>query len=132
MGLLYDQNMNGLNQHSMVLFRFVLNSELSVIRYIFGGCRVLCLCRGCRLAWSRLVDLGSIDPGPNPGSPTNHHASEQGMQEKMCTLESRWAFATFVLRGYLRCAQAFFMSSPELIPTLVAPLDLCFGKHVLQ
>ena len=25
---------------------------------------------GCRLAWSRLVDLGSIDPGPNPGSPT--------------------------------------------------------------
>ena len=27
--------------------------------------------RGCRLAWSRLVDLGSIDPGSNPGSPTN-------------------------------------------------------------
>jgi hypothetical protein len=26
--------------------------------------------RGCRLAWSRLVDLGSIDPGSNPGSPT--------------------------------------------------------------
>ena len=25
---------------------------------------------GCRLAWSRLVDLGSIDPGSNPGSPT--------------------------------------------------------------
>ena len=25
--------------------------------------------RGCRLAWSRLVDLGSIDPGSNPGSP---------------------------------------------------------------
>jgi hypothetical protein len=24
---------------------------------------------GCRLAWSRLVDLGSIDPGSNPGSP---------------------------------------------------------------
>ncbi len=27
--------------------------------------------RGCRLAWSRLVDLGSIDPGSNPGSPTH-------------------------------------------------------------
>ena len=27
--------------------------------------------RGCRLAWSRLGDLGSLDPGPNPGSPTN-------------------------------------------------------------
>ena len=26
--------------------------------------------RGCRLAWSRLVDSGSIDPGSNPGSPT--------------------------------------------------------------
>ena len=26
---------------------------------------------GCRLAWSRLVDLGSIDSGSNPGSPTN-------------------------------------------------------------
>ena len=25
--------------------------------------------RGCRLVWSRLVDLGSIDPGSNPGSP---------------------------------------------------------------
>jgi hypothetical protein len=25
---------------------------------------------GCRLAWSRLGDLGSLDPGPNPGSPT--------------------------------------------------------------
>ena len=25
--------------------------------------------RGCRLAWSRLVDLGSIDSGSNPGSP---------------------------------------------------------------
>ena len=30
---------------------------------------------GCRLAWSRLVDLGSIDPGPNPGSPTIHYFS---------------------------------------------------------
>ncbi len=27
------------------------------------------LMRGCRLVWSRLVDLGSIDPGSNPGSP---------------------------------------------------------------
>ncbi len=27
--------------------------------------------RGCRLAWSRLGDLGSLDPGPNPGSPIN-------------------------------------------------------------
>ena len=25
--------------------------------------------RGCRLAWSRLGDLGSLDPGSNPGSP---------------------------------------------------------------
>jgi hypothetical protein len=28
--------------------------------------------RGCRLAWSRLRDLGSRDPGSNPGSPTNY------------------------------------------------------------
>jgi hypothetical protein len=27
---------------------------------------------GSRLAWSRLVDLGSIDSGSNPGSPTNN------------------------------------------------------------
>ena len=27
---------------------------------------------GCRLAWSRLGDLGSPDPGSNPGSPTTH------------------------------------------------------------
>ena len=27
--------------------------------------------RGCGLAWSRLVDLGSIDSGSNPGSPIN-------------------------------------------------------------
>ena len=26
--------------------------------------------RGCRLVWSRLGDLGSLDPGSNPGSPT--------------------------------------------------------------
>ena len=26
--------------------------------------------RGCRLAWFRLGDLGSLDPGSNPGSPT--------------------------------------------------------------
>ena len=24
---------------------------------------------GCRLAWSRLGDSGSLDPGSNPGSP---------------------------------------------------------------
>jgi hypothetical protein len=28
---------------------------------------------GLRLAWSRLVDLGSIDSGSNPGGPTNLH-----------------------------------------------------------
>jgi hypothetical protein len=28
--------------------------------------------RGCRLVWSRLVDLGSIDPGSNPGSPISN------------------------------------------------------------
>ena len=27
--------------------------------------------RGCRLVWSRLGDLGSLDPGSNPGSPTS-------------------------------------------------------------
>ena len=27
-------------------------------------------CGGSRLAWSRLVDLGSIDSGSNPESPT--------------------------------------------------------------
>ena len=27
---------------------------------------------GSRLAWSRLVDLGSIDSGSNPGSPTTN------------------------------------------------------------
>ena len=31
---------------------------------------------GCRLAWSRLVDLGSIDSGSNPGSPTIDPNSE--------------------------------------------------------
>ena len=29
---------------------------------------------GCRLAWSRLVDLGSIDSGSNPGSPTKFYS----------------------------------------------------------
>jgi hypothetical protein len=33
--------------------------------------------RGCRLAWSRLVDLGSIDPGSNPGSPTSKEPVEK-------------------------------------------------------
>jgi hypothetical protein len=28
--------------------------------------------RGHRLAWSRLVDLGSIDSGSNPGGPTKY------------------------------------------------------------
>ncbi len=28
--------------------------------------------RGCRLVWSRLGDLGSLDPGSNPGDPTWH------------------------------------------------------------
>jgi len=28
--------------------------------------------RGRRLAWSRLRDLGSRDPGSNPGDPTNY------------------------------------------------------------
>ena len=32
--------------------------------------------RGCRLAWSRLVDLGSIDSGSNPGSPTKFFRSK--------------------------------------------------------
>ena len=32
---------------------------------------------GCRLAWSRLVDLGSIDSGSNPGSPTNQSNCEK-------------------------------------------------------
>ena len=32
--------------------------------------------RGCRLAWSRLVDLGSIDSGSNPGSPTTKFLKE--------------------------------------------------------
>jgi hypothetical protein len=31
---------------------------------------------GCRLAWSRLVDLGSIDSGSNPGSPTKFFRSK--------------------------------------------------------
>ena len=32
---------------------------------------------GCRLAWSRLVDLGSIDSGSNPGSPTKTSQTPQ-------------------------------------------------------
>jgi hypothetical protein len=33
---------------------------------------------GCRLVWSRLGDLGSLDPGSNPGSPTtmSHDSSK--------------------------------------------------------
>ena len=31
--------------------------------------------RGCRLAWSRLGVLGSLDPGSNPGSPTKSTAT---------------------------------------------------------
>jgi hypothetical protein len=38
-----------------------LNSDLSSVQENTWG---------CRLAWSRLVDLGSIDSGSNPGSPT--------------------------------------------------------------
>ena len=43
--------------------------------------------RGCRLAWSRLVDLGSIDPGPNPGSPTTENRVELFFR-RMCVLFS--------------------------------------------
>jgi hypothetical protein len=32
--------------------------------------------RGHRLAWSRLVDLGSIDSGSNPGGPTINFLKE--------------------------------------------------------
>jgi hypothetical protein len=38
--------------------------------------------RGCRLAWSRLVDLGSIDPGSNPGSPIQSVTENRSMAEK--------------------------------------------------
>jgi hypothetical protein len=45
---------------------------LSGLAKVFMAHKKLCFPEpmwGCRLAWSRLVDLGSIDPGSNPGSP---------------------------------------------------------------
>ena len=47
---------------------FVLAEHFKFILQIFYHAQEKA--RGCRLAWSRLVDLGSIDPGSNPGSPT--------------------------------------------------------------
>ena len=55
--------------------------------------------RGCRLAWSRLVDLGSIDPGPNPGSPTIFHASKQKIQEKNVHARRQISFCCFHSSG---------------------------------
>jgi hypothetical protein len=45
---------------------------------------------GCRLVWSRLVDLGSIDPGSNPGSPTTF--SDNSNYQKNRALDKIAAF----------------------------------------
>ena len=41
---------------------------------------------GSRLAWSRLVDLGSIDSGSNPGSPTTKSNFELGTT-RVCSMD---------------------------------------------
>jgi hypothetical protein len=51
--------------------------------------------RGCRLAWSRLVDLGSIDPGSNPGSPITF------------SVDSKWFIELHVENSVIRCFKWF-------------------------
>ena len=46
--------------------------------------------RGCRLAWPRLVDLGSIDPGSNPGSPTIGDFLNSDWWRRSCTQNYRF------------------------------------------
>ncbi len=48
--------------------------------------------RGCRLAWSRLGDLGSLDPGSNPGSPTNLNTNKAyiTVQHLIIKTSARW------------------------------------------
>ena len=59
--------------------------------------------RGCRLAWSRLVDLGSIDPGSNPGSPIIGSEPFQvwGRAAPLSDLNSNRLFTNFWRKLYI-------------------------------
>ena len=56
---------------------------------------------GCRLAWSRLVDLGSIDSGSNPGSPTTLSDDSKLFSElhgENCVIELFKLFSNVLLK----------------------------------
>jgi hypothetical protein len=57
--------------------------------------------RGCRLAWSRLVDLGSIDPGSNPGSPILSFKSVLNLAVQFDLSSRRYCFQARVWKGPL-------------------------------
>ena len=52
--------------HKVSLEQLNVIMEVKTLNYLIVSENL----RGCRLAWSRLRDLGSRDPGSNPGSPT--------------------------------------------------------------
>ncbi len=56
-----------------VILEFLISLLLPVGIGFYGSYEIIFSATkvwGSRLAWSRLVDLGSIDSGSNPGSPT--------------------------------------------------------------
>jgi len=58
--------------------------------------------RGCRLAWSRLGDLGSPDPGSNPGSPTFRLIPAVSIPSPFTKTVCSWLFCLFraCIRAY--------------------------------
>ena len=62
----------GVPQESEILTRWFPSQKSSRKAYFHESSNTIeQLAWGCRLVWSRLVASGAIDPGSNPGSPTN-------------------------------------------------------------
>ena len=66
--------------------------------------------RGLRLAWSRLVDLGSIDSGSNPGGPTIlfTHSFSQQVLIKLIMLTQTQSKLQFICPGIRERVKSFF------------------------
>ena len=77
---------------------FIMQLKLSLL-----CSRIPRLCkRGCRLAWSRLVDLGSIDPGSNPGNPTTPNIISYAFKLPSEKTSEGLLFCTNQTCGYLQ------------------------------